>query len=83
MLQGAAPEMLINIYSTGFQRVASKYRVSVNLGEQEFEDLAEMSEKYRVSLAWLGRQAIADFIEKHKKEKLELPTVTSLTNSKE
>ncbi len=53
--------------------MASKYRVSVNLDEQEHQELAALSEKFRVSVAWLGRQAIAEFLERYNKEELQLP----------
>ena len=44
--------------------VAAKHRVSVNLAEEEYRELSVMANKYLLSMAWLGRQAIRDFLER-------------------
>jgi len=53
--------------------MAANHRVSVNLTKQEYQDLAGLAEKYRVSMAWLSRQAISDYVERHRNEALQLP----------
>ena len=53
--------------------MASKNRVTVNLGEPEYRDLLALSEKHHVSLAWLGRRAIADFLDRSKEGELQIP----------
>lgn len=53
--------------------VAAKHRVSVNLAEEEYRELSAMSDKHRVSMAWLSRQAIIEFLELHRTEELQLP----------
>lgn len=57
--------------------MASKYRVSVNLAEGEYGELAAMSEKHRVSMAWLGRQAVIEFLARYRREELQLPLALS------
>ncbi len=53
--------------------MAANHRVSVNLTKQEYQDLAGLAEKYRVSMAWLSRQAISDYVERHLREPIQLP----------
>lgn len=48
-------------------------RISVGLSAQEYSELQAISEQHRVSLAWLGRQAIIEFMEKHGDQELQLP----------
>ena len=57
--------------------VAAKYRVTVNLEEREYRVLSALSGKHRVSLAWLGRQAIIEFLERHEEDALQLPLILS------
>ena len=53
--------------------MAIKHRVSVNLAEEEYQELSVMADKYLVSMAWLSRQAIRDFLEQYRDEDLQLP----------
>ena len=53
--------------------MAAKHRVSVNLVEEEYQELSEMAGKYLVSMAWLSRQAIRDFLQRYRDEDLQLP----------
>lgn len=46
--------------------MTSRNRITVNLSDGEHRELGTLSRKHRVSLAWLGRQAIIDFLAKHK-----------------
>ena len=57
--------------------VAANFRVTVNLEEPEYSVLSALSGKHRVSLAWLGRQAIIEFLERHEEEELQLPLTLS------
>ena len=52
---------------------ATKHRVTVNLEDREYRELSALSDKHRVSLAWLSRQAIAQFLERYENEALQLP----------
>jgi hypothetical protein len=53
--------------------VTIKHRISVNLSEKEYNELSSLSEQYRVSMAWLGREAIEGLLEKFENEELQLP----------
>ena len=53
--------------------MAAKHRVTVNLEGREYCELAALSGKHRVSLAWLGRQAIIELLERYGTEELQLP----------
>jgi hypothetical protein len=63
--------------------MASKYRISVNLAESEYGELAAMSEKHRVSMAWLGRQAVIELLERYRREELQLPLALSSSSKVE
>ena len=52
--------------------MAAKHRVSVNLSEEEYRELAGMADRYRVSMAWLSRQAITEYLERYQVEYLRL-----------
>jgi hypothetical protein len=51
----------------------TKHRIAPTLTDAEFDDLAAMADKYDVSLAWLGRKAILEFIARYRTEQLQLP----------
>lgn len=53
--------------------MAAKHRVTVNLEDREYLELSALSDKHRVSLAWLGREAIIEFLERTDKEEVQLP----------
>lgn len=53
--------------------MASKFRVSVNLSSDEHRELDALAKEARISKAWLGRQAITEFLERHHGRKLPLP----------
>lgn len=48
-------------------------RISVGLSEREYADLQSLSERHRVSMAWLGRQAISEFLDRHASAEQQLP----------
>lgn len=51
----------------------TKHRIAANLTDVEFVELAAMADKYDVSLSWLGRKAILEFIHRYQNEQLRLP----------
>jgi len=53
--------------------MAAKTRFSAALDEQEYAELAAMAEKHRVSMAWLVRHAVREFLERYRSEDLQLP----------
>ncbi|MDP2618846.1 MAG: hypothetical protein Q8P46_01495 [Hyphomicrobiales bacterium] len=48
-------------------------RISVGLSEREYAELLTLSEKHRVSMAWLGRQAIIEFLDRYANAERQLP----------
>lgn len=53
--------------------MGAKHRVTVNLADREYQELSALSQKNRVSLAWLGRQAIMEFLDRYANEERQLP----------
>lgn len=53
--------------------MGNKHRVTINLADGEYKELSALSEKNRVSLAWLGRQAIIEFLDRYASEERQLP----------
>jgi hypothetical protein len=51
----------------------NKHRVAANLTDAEFGELAGMARQYDVSLGWLGRKAILEFLSRYRTQQLELP----------
>ena len=51
----------------------SKHRVSLNLTPEEYQEVAVIAEQARVSKAWIGRQALIEFLERHRERELQLP----------
>ena len=48
-------------------------RISVGLSDAEHTELRALSEKHRVSVAWLGRQAILEFLERCRGNEFQMP----------
>lgn len=53
--------------------MTTKNRITVNLTTAEYEALSELADQFQVSMAWLGRRAIADLIEKYRKAPDQMP----------
>ena len=53
--------------------MTQKHRLSVSLSPNEHRELAALAENTRVSKAWIGRQAITEFLERHRGSGLQLP----------
>lgn len=47
-------------------------RISVGLSDTEHETLRRIAEESHVSLAWLGRRAIVEFLERHDSKGMEV-----------
>lgn len=48
-------------------------RISVGLSDAEYAELNALKDRHQVSLAWLGRQAILELLEKYREEHTQLP----------
>ena len=53
--------------------MAANHRVAVNLEAPEYNQLSVLADKHRIFLAWLGRRAIIEFLERTEQEELQLP----------
>ena len=53
-------------------------RITVSLPSREYTELSALAEQYDVSLSWLTRQAVSEFLERHSKGDLQLPLVLSM-----
>ena len=53
--------------------MTSKHRVSLTLTPEEFREIAALAEHARVSKAWIGRQALIEFLERYRDCDLQLP----------
>jgi len=53
--------------------MASKHRISVDLAPEEYQELVALAGEAQVSRAWLGRRAIAEFLERYRHGSLQLP----------
>jgi predicted transcriptional regulator len=51
----------------------TKQRISINLPDSEYAELAALAEKHKISMAWIGRKAILDFLERHRENPLQFP----------
>ena len=48
--------------------MTAKTRFSVALNVNEYAELATMAERHRVSMAWLVRNAVAEFLDRYRDE---------------
>ena len=48
-------------------------RITVSLGDGEYAELSTLAEKYDVSLSWLTRQAIVEFLKMQGRASDQLP----------
>lgn len=55
----------------------TKQRISINLPDSEYGELAALAEKHDISMAWIGRKAILDFLERYRDNPLQLPLTFS------
>lgn len=53
--------------------MAATHRMTVNLEAVEYGQLSALADKYSVSLAWLGRRAIVEFLQRNEGDELQLP----------
>jgi hypothetical protein len=58
---------------TGIQMPTTKHRITINLSDNEYGQLAALAEVHDVSMSWIGQRAIAAFLEHERAEALQLP----------
>ena len=54
-------------------------RITVSLSEGDHTELTALAKQSQVSLSWLARAAISDFLERHRGEELQLPLLLKHT----
>ena len=62
--------------------MAAKPRISITLPVREYRELLALAEEHHISLAWLGRQAVVEFLERYKDRELQLPLALPYQRSK-
>jgi hypothetical protein len=55
----------------------TKQRISINLPDTEYAELAALADKHNISMAWIGRKAILEFLERYREHPLQLPLTFS------
>ncbi|GAB4142616.1 MAG: hypothetical protein Tsb0016_11110 [Sphingomonadales bacterium] len=48
-------------------------RITVSLSESDYAMLSALAERHDVSLSWIARKAITDFLERYQNDELQLP----------
>jgi hypothetical protein len=51
----------------------TKRRVAITLPDNTYAELGALADRHRVSMAWLGHQAILEFLDKYRDENVQLP----------
>jgi hypothetical protein len=51
----------------------ARQRISINLLDGEYTELAALAERHNISMAWIGRKAIIDFLDRYCANPLQLP----------
>lgn len=72
MAQGATV-CYIPLHLESGKMPTNKHRIAINLEHQEFYELDAMAERHDVSLSWIGRQAVLEFLSRYKDQQLSLP----------
>ncbi|WP_340149014.1 ribbon-helix-helix protein, CopG family [uncultured Sneathiella sp.] len=49
------------------------HRITVSLPNSDYAILSALAERYDISLSWLARKAITDFLERYENEEVQLP----------
>ncbi len=60
----------------------TKQRISINLPNDEYAELASLAEKHSISMAWIGRRALLDFLERYRENPLQLPLTFAETEGR-
>jgi hypothetical protein len=55
----------------------TKQRISINLPDAEYEELAAMAKKNSLSMAWIGHKAVLEFLDRYRDKQLPLTFTAS------
>ncbi len=64
---------MLHFVPDGVPMPTTKHRIAINLDDDEFSQLDAMADKHDVSLSWIGRQAVLEFISRYRDQQLPLP----------
>lgn len=64
---------LLNALALGWTMVGKTTRITITLGDSERNEMCALSEQYDVSLSWLTRQAVGEFLERYGRGEMQLP----------
>lgn len=53
--------------------MTSKERITVNLDKAQHRELQALAKQHRVSMSWLGQEAIARLLEQYKQREFQFP----------
>ena len=56
----------------------AKHRVSINLTEQEYTQLSDLAQQSRLSMAWVAREALIEYLGQRASGRPSGPVVTAL-----
>ena len=59
--------------TNGSARHKKGHRITVSLSASNHDKLVDLSAQYDVSVSWLVRHAVSDFLERHGKGETQLP----------
>ena len=48
-------------------------RITISLAEKEHRELCALSEKHDLSMSWLARQAVSEFLKRYEEGEAQLP----------
>jgi hypothetical protein len=51
----------------------SKRRISISLADHEYTEVSDVAANSRVSMAWLARQALIEFLERQREQRAATP----------
>jgi predicted transcriptional regulator len=51
----------------------SKHRISISLADDEYTELSDVAAGSRVSMAWLARQALIEFLKRQRENRAQTP----------
>ena len=63
-------------------RLRKTTRITVSLPDNEYTALAALAERHDVSLSWLTRRAVVEFLERYERADAQLPLDLSINGQK-
>jgi len=61
------------LQSAALNTMSANRRITINLTNAEYSALSQLAERFHVSLAWLGRRALAELAKKYSDQSFQMP----------